>query len=63
MSKFAEIMYKLAGKLILSKKDQIIANMNKKLDLPLMTEEDEKKLLEGMWELVESSVAEALKKK
>ena len=63
MNKFAEILYKLAGKLILSKKDQIIANMNKKLDLPLMTEEDERKLLEWIWELVESSVADALNKK
>ena len=50
MKVFQGILPKLAKKLILSKKDVIIANMNKKMDLPLLDEDDERELLEGAWE-------------
>ena len=57
------ILPKLAKKLILSKKDVIIANMNKKMDLPLLDEDDERELLEGAWEALEEALDIAIEEK
>jgi len=60
MQVFGNLLPKLAKKLILSKKDQIIDGMNKKMDLPLLDEQDERELLEGIWSAVEDALDEAI---
>ena len=59
MNKLLAVIKSLAIKMVLSQKKQIIAEMNKKLDIPFANEADEKKLIEGIWELVEEAVLKA----
>ena len=54
------IIKKIGAKMILGKKDQIITELNAKLDLPFLNEKDEKELLEGLWETIEEVVGEAI---
>tara|TARA_R110002020_G_scaffold338613_3_gene553923 strand:- start:26 stop:211 length:186 start_codon:yes stop_codon:yes gene_type:complete len=61
MKKLMSILEKMAAKMILSKKDKIIAAMNKKIDIPFASEEDEKEILEGLWSVVEEAVNEGSK--
>jgi len=63
MKVFQGILPKLAKKLILSKKDIIIDKMNKKMDLPLLDEDDERELLEGAWEALEEALDIAIEEK
>ena len=55
MKKLMAILEKMAAKMILSKKDKIIAAMNKKIDIPFASEQDEKEILEGLWSVVEEA--------
>ena len=61
MNKLLNVLKSLAVKMILGQKDKIIANMNKKIDVPFMNEKDEAERLEGSWEVVEEAVKEAAK--
>ena len=61
MNKLLNVLKSLAVKMILGQKDKIIANMNKKIDVPFMNEKDEAELLERIWEVVEEAVKEAAK--
>ena len=61
MSKLMLILKKMAVKMVLGQKDKIIASLNKKLDVPFMSEADEKELLEGLWSTIEDAVNEAAK--
>lgn len=61
MNKLMAILEKLAGKMVLSKKDKIIAAMNKKIDIPFASEEDEKEMLEGLWSVVEDAIKDGFK--
>lgn len=61
MKIFGKLLPKLAKKLVMSKKDVILANMNKKLNLPLLDEQDELELLEGVWSCLEEALDEAEK--
>ena len=63
MNKLLVVIQNIAMKMVLSRKDDIIAEMNKKINIPLASEEDEKELLEGIWELLEESIAAAVAKK
>tara|TARA_R110002167_G_scaffold187981_6_gene389370 strand:- start:437 stop:628 length:192 start_codon:yes stop_codon:yes gene_type:complete len=63
MNKIIIVIQNLAVKLVLSNKDKIIAEMNKKFDIPWASEDDEKELLEGLWELLEDSMTKAIKSK
>ena len=63
MNKIVEVLYGLIYKLFASKKDEVIANMNKKIDLPFLNEKDEKELLEGLWQLMDESLKQAINKK
>ena len=60
MGKFAKLFEKLIKKYAIqflkSKKDETITKWNKKIDLPLLNEKDEKELLEGLWNLVEDTI-------
>ena len=62
MNKLMAVLEKLAGKMLLSKKDKIIAAMNKKFDIPFASEEDEKEMLEGLWSVIEEAVKDGLSK-
>lgn len=55
------VLKKLAVKMVLGQKDKIIEGLNKKLDVPFMSEADEKELLEGLWSTIEDAVNEAAK--
>ena len=61
MNKLVKVLKGLAVKMVLGQKDKIITGLNKKLDIPFMSEKDEKELLEGVWEVVEEAVKEAAK--
>mgnify|MGYP003135528308 FL=1 len=61
MNKLIKVMKSLAVKMVLGQKETIIANLNKKIDVPFMNEKDEKELLEGIWEVVEEAVKESAK--
>ena len=55
------VLKKMAVKMVLGQKDKIIEGLNKKLDVPFMSEADEKELLEGLWSTIEDAVNEAAK--
>ena len=63
MNKILAILNKLAAKMVLSKKDAIITQMNKKMNIPFASEADEKELLEGIWELLEEAMDDTFKVK
>ena len=62
MNKLMAIIEKLAAKMVLSKKDKILAAMNKKIDIPFASEADELEMLEGLWSVVEEAVKDGFKK-
>ena len=45
---------------IRSKKDQILDGINKKMDLPLLNEADERELLDGIWSLIDDVLDEII---
>lgn len=57
MKKFLEAIKAMgttfAIKQIRSRKEEIIKKINAKLDIPLLSEKDEKALLEGIWSLID----------
>ncbi len=55
------VLKKMAVKMVLGQKEKIIIGLNKKLDIPFMSEADEKELLEGLWSTIEDAVNEAAK--
>ena len=59
MSKLMLILKKMAVKMVLGQKEKIIADLNKKLDVPFMSEKDEKEMLEGLWSIIEDAVKES----
>jgi|TARA_Y100000310_G_scaffold490_2_gene566 hypothetical protein len=62
MTKFLEMLKRMGMKFavgqIRSKKDQILSGINKKLDIPLLSEKDERDLLEGVWALIDDVLLE-----
>ena len=62
--KFAIIIKKLALKFLFDaldkNKDKVIASINKKLNLPLMDEQDERELFEAIYELLETILVYAI---
>ena len=63
MNKILAALNTIAAKLVLSKKDMIITEMNKKINIPFASEADERELLEGIWELLEDAVNDAFNEK
>tara|TARA_R100000152_G_scaffold17182_1_gene8717 strand:- start:858 stop:1043 length:186 start_codon:yes stop_codon:yes gene_type:complete len=61
MDKLMAVLKKMAVKMVLGQKEKIIIGLNKKLDIPFMSEADEKELLEGLWSTIEDAVNEAAK--
>ena len=62
--KFANIIKKLALKFLFDaldkNKDKVISSINKKLNLPLMDEQDERELFEAIYELLETILVDAI---
>lgn len=63
MDKLLKVIQNLAIKMVLSNKDKIITEMNKKINIPFASEKDEQELLEGIWELLEDSMTAAIESK
>jgi len=63
MNKILKVIQNLAIKMVLSNKDKIITEMNKKINIPFASEKDEQELLEGIWELLEDSMTAAIESK
>ncbi len=63
MNKLLKVIQNLAIKMVLSNKDKIITEMNKKINIPFASEKDEQELLEGIWELLEDSMTAAIESK
>lgn len=61
MNKLVVILKKMAVKMVLGQKEKIIAGLNKKLDVPFMSEKDEQEMLEGLWTIIEDAVKESAK--
>tara|TARA_Y100001963_G_scaffold132853_1_gene191896 strand:+ start:66 stop:248 length:183 start_codon:yes stop_codon:yes gene_type:complete len=59
---FEGMIKKYAIKYVKSKKEEFIAKANKKINIPLLDEKDEKEILEGIWGFVEELVDEKSKK-
>ena len=49
---------KFAIKQIRAKKDKILTGLNKKIDIPLIGEKEERQLLEGIWSLIDDVLKE-----
>ena len=62
MQKLAAAIKKIAIEMILneSTKDKIISNLNKKLNLPMISEQTEKELLEALYEAMQESLKSTL---
>ena len=52
---------KFALKQIRSKKDQLLDGINKKMDIPLLNEKDERELLDGIWSIFDEMLTEVEK--
>jgi len=61
MNKFALLIQRMMLRMLKSRKDQIIAAINKKIDLPFADEQDEKELLEFIWEGIEAGMSDGFK--
>ena len=61
MNKLMLILKKMAVKMVLGQKEKIISGLNKQLDVPFMSEADEKEMLEGLWTIIEDAVKESAK--
>ena len=63
MNRILAVLNTIAAKLVLSKKDMILTQMNKKINIPFASEADERELLEGIWELLEEAMGDAFNEK
>ena len=65
--KFTKILKKLALKFLFDAldkiKDKVITSINKKLNLPFMSEKDEKELFEAIYELLETILVDTVVEK
>ncbi len=65
--KFTKILKKLALKFLFDaldkNKDKVITSINKKLNLPFMSEKDEKELFEAIYELLETILVDTVVEK
>ena len=61
MNKFGLILQRLMLRFLKSRKDHIIAAINKKMDIPFADEQDEKELLEFIWEGIEAGMVDGIK--
>ena len=62
MNKLVKVLKKLAVEMILNEetKAKIVAKLNEKVDLPLISENTEKELIEGIYEAMQEAISEAI---
>tara|TARA_R100001594_G_scaffold134841_1_gene176197 strand:+ start:237 stop:443 length:207 start_codon:yes stop_codon:yes gene_type:complete len=65
MSKLVAVLKKLAMEMIFNDetKAKIIASLNKKVNIPLISEDTEKELMEGLYEAMEEALKDAIEEK
>jgi len=62
MQKLVAVIKKLAVEMILNDemKEKIVANLNKKINLPMIGEDTEKELIEGLYEAMQEAITDAV---
>ena len=62
MNKLVKVLKKLAVEMVLNDetKEKIVAKLNEKVNIPLISEDTEKELLEGLYEAMQEAISEAV---
>ena len=62
MNKLAKALKKMAIEMVLNdaNKDKIVKHLNKKINLPMISEETEAELLDALYESIQEAIAEAI---
>tara|TARA_R100000808_G_C2144217_1_gene152009 strand:- start:285 stop:482 length:198 start_codon:yes stop_codon:yes gene_type:complete len=62
MNKLVKVLKKMAVEMILNdaNKEKIIKHLNKKINLPMISEETEAELLDGLYESIQEAIVETI---
>lgn len=62
MQKLIAVIKKIAVEMILNKemKDKIVAKLNSKINIPMVSEDREAELIEGIYESMQEAISEAV---
>ena len=62
MSKLIAVIKKIAVEMILNEemKDKIVAKLNSKINIPMVSEEREAEFIEGIYESMQEAISEAV---
>ena len=62
MNKLVKVLKKMAVEMILNDetKVKVIAQLNKKINIPMISEETEAELLDGLYEALQEAIADAI---
>ena len=62
MNNLVKALKKMAVEMVLNdtNKDKIVKHLNKKINLPMISEETEAELLEGLYEALQEAIKEAI---
>jgi hypothetical protein len=62
MNKLVKVLKKLAVEMVLNEetKVKIVTKLNQKVNLPLISEDTEKELIEGLYEAMQEAISEAI---
>ena len=62
MSKLVKALKKMAIEMVLNdaNKEKIIKHLNKKINLPMISEETEAELLDGLYESIQEAIVETI---
>ena len=62
MNKLVKILKKMAVEMVLNdtNKEKIVKHLNKKINLPMISEETEAELLDALYESIQEAIAEAI---
>ena len=62
MSKLVAVLKKIAVEMILNEemKDKIVAKLNSKINIPMVSEEREAEFIEGVYESMQEAISEAV---
>ena len=62
MSKLVKVLKKLAVEMILNDetKVKIVKQLNKKINIPMVSEETEAELMDGLYEALQEAIADAI---
>ena len=62
MNKLAKALKKMPIEMVLNdaNKDKVVKHLNKKINLPMISEETEAELLDALYESIQEAIAEAI---